>query len=58
MAQTNVFQEQLKTILLDPDKHGPYLEAMLEVVNNSGSKGLKKLIQEWIDEIKQKEGLE
>ncbi len=58
MAQNSILEEQLKTMLADPEKHGPILNALLEVVKDSGSKGLKKLIQEWIDNTKHKEGLE
>lgn len=58
MVKESILEAQLKALLADPEKHGPILEALLEVIKASGSKGLKKHILQWIEEIKRKEGLE
>jgi len=48
-------REQLTPMLADPDRHGPVLKAVLEIVSESGSEGLKKQVQQWIGDIKAKE---
>jgi hypothetical protein len=58
MAKKSALDKQLKKMLANPEKHGPMLDALLEVVKSNGNKGLKKHIQQWIDEIKRKEGVE
>jgi len=50
-------REQLTAKLADPQKHSSILEAVLEIVRGSGSKGLKKQVQQWIADIKAKEGV-
>jgi len=52
-----ILREQLSTKLADPDGHGSVLEAVLEIVSESGSEGLKKQVQQWIGDIKAKEGV-
>jgi len=50
-------REQLSTKLTDPDRHGSVLKGVLEIVSESGSEGLKKQVQQWIGDIKAKEGV-
>ena len=50
-------RDQLSTKLADPDRHGSVLKAVLEIVSESGSEGLKKQVQQWIGDIKAKEGV-
>lgn len=50
-------RDQLISKLADPEKHGPVLKAALEIVEESGSKGLKEQVQQWIVDIKAKEGV-
>lgn len=50
-------REQLTPKLADPKKHGPILKAVLEIAGESGSKELKKQVQQWIADIKAKEGV-
>lgn len=50
-------REQLAAKLADLDRHGPILKAVLEIVSESGSEGLKKQVQQWIGGIKAKEGV-
>lgn len=52
-----MLREQLTPKLADPDKHGPILKAVLEIAGESGSKGLKEQVQQWIADIKAKEGV-
>jgi len=58
MPQKSVLEERLKEMLADPEKHGPILQGLLETIKTGGNKALKKQIQEWISQIKAKEGLE
>jgi hypothetical protein len=44
--------EQIKTNLVDPDKHGPILKALVEILEEQGEKGVKDRIKKWVDEIK------
>lgn len=50
-------REQLTAKLADPDRHGPVLKAVVEIISESGSEGLKKQVQQWIRDIKAKEGV-
>lgn len=50
-------REQLISKLADPEKHGPVLKATLEIVEEGGSNELKKQVQQWIADIKAKEGV-
>ena len=58
MVKKSALDKQLKKMLADPKKHGPVLDALLDVIKSNGSKGLKKHIHQWIEEIKRKEGVE
>lgn len=57
MAERTALEEQIKTILADQEKHGRMLEGLMEIVRDSGSKGVKDRIKQWIEDIKHKEGL-
>jgi len=50
-------REQLTAKLADPDRHRPVLKAVVEIISESGSEGLKKQVQQWIGDIKAKEGV-
>jgi len=43
--------EQIKTNLVDPDKHGPILKALIDILEEQGEKGVKDRIKKWIGEI-------
>ena len=43
--------EQIKKQLVDPDNHGPYLDALVAILDEQGEKGVKDRIKKWIDEI-------
>jgi hypothetical protein len=43
--------EQIKTSLVDPDKHGPILKALVDILEEQGEKGVKERIKKWIEEI-------
>ena len=44
--------EQIKKNLIDPDKHGPVLKALVGILEEQGEKGVKDRIQKWVEEIK------
>jgi hypothetical protein len=44
--------EQIKANLVDPDKHGPILEALVEIWEEQDEKGIKDRIKKWVEEIK------
>ena len=44
--------EQIKANLVDSDKHGPVLKALVEILEKQGEKGVKDRIQKWVEEIK------
>jgi hypothetical protein len=44
--------EQIKANLVDPDKHGPVLKALVEILEEQGEKGVKDRIKKWVEEIK------
>ena len=52
-----VLKEQLVSRLAAPEDHKPILTAALEIVEEGGSKELKKRVQQWIADIKAKEGV-
>jgi len=52
-----LLREQLTLKLADPEKHDPILKAVLEIIEEKGSKGLKIQVQQWIADIKGEEGL-
>ena len=43
--------EQIRTNLIDPDKHGPILEALVDILEEQGERGVKDRIKKWIEEI-------
>lgn len=43
--------EQIKANLVDPDKHGPVLKALVDILEEQGEKGVKDRIKKWIEEI-------
>jgi hypothetical protein len=44
--------EQITKNLLEPDKHGPILEALVDILEEQGERGVKERIRRWIEEIK------
>jgi hypothetical protein len=44
--------EQIKANLVDPDKHGPILKALVDILEEQGEKGVKDRIKKWVEEIK------
>lgn len=43
--------EQITKNLVDPEKHGPILKALVDILEEEGEKGLKDRIKQWIEEI-------
>jgi hypothetical protein len=43
--------EQIKKNLVDPEEHGPILEALVDILEEQGEKGVKDRIKKWIEEI-------
>lgn len=43
--------EQIRANLVDPDKHGPILKALVEILEEQGEKGVKARIKKWVEEI-------
>ena len=43
--------EQIRANLVDPDKHGPILKALADILAEQGEKGVKDRIKKWIKEI-------
>ena len=43
--------EQIRANLVDPDKHGPILKALADILEEQGEKGVKDRIKKWIEEI-------
>ena len=43
--------EQIRKNLVDPDRHGPMLEALVSILEEHGEKGAKDRIKGWIEEI-------
>ena len=44
--------EQIKENLVDPDKHGPILEALVDIMEEQGEKSVRQRIKGWVEEIK------
>jgi len=44
--------EQIRKNLVDPDKHGPILQALVDILEEQGEKGVKDRIKKWVEEIK------
>jgi hypothetical protein len=47
--------EQITKNLVDPEKHGPILEALTGILEEQGEKALKDRIRQWVQEILQAE---
>jgi len=43
--------EQIKSNLVDPNKHGPILKALVGILEEQGEKGVKDRIKKWVEEI-------
>jgi hypothetical protein len=43
--------EQIRMNLVDPDKHGPILKALVDILEEQGEKGVKDRIKKWVEEI-------
>lgn len=43
--------EQITKNLLDPEKHGPILKALIDILEEEGEKGLKDRIKQRVQEI-------
>jgi len=43
--------EQITKNLVDPEKHGPILKALTEILEEQGQKGLKDRIRHLVQEI-------
>lgn len=43
--------EQIAKSLVDPEQHGPILEALVRILEEDGEKGLKDHIAKWVKEI-------
>ena len=43
--------EQIKKNLVDPEENGPILEALVDILEEQGEKGVKDRIKKWVDEI-------
>ena len=44
--------QQIEKSLVDPDKHGPILEALVDILEEQGERGVKDRIKKWVEEIK------
>lgn len=44
--------EQIRANLVDSDKHGPILKALVDILEEQGEKGVKDRIKKWVEEIK------
>jgi len=45
--------EQITANLVDPDNHGPILKALIDTLEVKGERGIKELIERWVEEIEQ-----
>ncbi len=43
--------EEIRKNLVNPDKHGPILKALVEILEEQGEKGIRDRIKKWIEEI-------
>ena len=43
--------EQITKNLVDPEKHGPILAALVDTLEEQGEKGLRDRIRQWVQEI-------
>ena len=47
--------EQIAKNLVEPEKHGPILKALVDILEVEGEKGLKDRINQWVREIQEAE---
>ena len=47
--------EQIAKNLVEPEKHGPILKALVDILEEEGEKGLKDRINQWVQEIQEAE---
>ncbi len=43
--------EQITKNLVEPEKHGPILKALVDILEEEGEKELKNRIKQWVQEI-------
>lgn len=43
--------EQIKKNLVDPENHGPILEALMDILEEQGERGVRQRIKKWVEEI-------
>lgn len=43
--------EQITKNLVEPEKHGPILKALVDILEEEGEKGLRDRIKQWVQEI-------
>jgi len=43
--------EQITKNLVEPEKHGPILKALVDILEKEGEKGLRNRIKQWVQEI-------
>jgi hypothetical protein len=48
--------EQIKSNLVNPDSHGPILQALVEILEDKGEKGVRDQIKRWVEEIEEDAG--
>jgi hypothetical protein len=44
--------DQIRKNLVHSNKHGPILEALVDILEEQGDKGVKDRIKKWVEEIK------
>jgi hypothetical protein len=48
---------EIQKQLVDPEKHGPILKALVDILEEQGEKGVKERIKKWVEEITQESDL-
>lgn len=44
--------DQIQRKLVDPENHGPILEALVDILEEQGERGVKDRIRKWVQEIR------
>lgn len=44
--------DQIRRKLVNPVEHGPMLEALVDILEEQGERGVKERIRNWVEEIK------
>jgi len=44
--------DEIRKNLVNPDKHGPILEALVDILEEQGDRGVRERIKKWVEEIK------